>query len=155
MSVNHPSVNLILTRGARLTILFLASTTQNDRILRKTDLVILSIICWVYFLQILDKSVVGYAAVFGLEEDTVSLPSRLLVCALTTKTIQTKPGNDRRPILLPRLNRLHRPTPLAALLRLPHSDPPPAHPRPDPRPRLGRRPHRHVRRAYVQELVSH
>ncbi|KAI1126996.1 major facilitator superfamily domain-containing protein [Nemania abortiva] len=43
---------------------------DNKRIRRKTDKVILTILVWVYFLQILDKSVLGYAATFGLVEDT-------------------------------------------------------------------------------------
>ncbi|KIW74935.1 hypothetical protein Z517_11706 [Fonsecaea pedrosoi CBS 271.37] len=43
---------------------------DNKRIRRKTDKVILSILVWVYFLQILDKSVLGYGALFGLTEDT-------------------------------------------------------------------------------------
>ena len=42
---------------------------QNKRIRRKTDLHILTILVWVYFLQILDKSVLGYGAIFGLRED--------------------------------------------------------------------------------------
>ncbi|KAI1361854.1 major facilitator superfamily domain-containing protein [Xylaria arbuscula] len=46
--------------------------TEDDdkRIRRKTDKVILTILVWVYFLQILDKTVLGYAATFGLREDT-------------------------------------------------------------------------------------
>lgn len=46
--------------------------TEEDskRIKRKTDRVILAILCWVYFLQILDKTVLGYGATFGLQEDT-------------------------------------------------------------------------------------
>ncbi|GAD99523.1 conserved hypothetical protein [Paecilomyces variotii No. 5] len=43
---------------------------DNKRILRKTDLVILPILIWIYFLQILDKSLLGYASVFGLQKDT-------------------------------------------------------------------------------------
>lgn len=43
---------------------------QNKRVRRKTDKVILAILVWVYFLQILDKSVLGYAATFGLQKDT-------------------------------------------------------------------------------------
>jgi len=42
---------------------------QNKRIRRKTDKVILSILVWVYFLQILDKTILGYSAIFGLQED--------------------------------------------------------------------------------------
>ncbi|KAL8287098.1 hypothetical protein RQP46_004104 [Phenoliferia psychrophenolica] len=43
--------------------------TEEDsrRICRKTDVHVLSILCWIYFLQILDKSVIGYSAVFGLK----------------------------------------------------------------------------------------
>ncbi|KAK0105208.1 hypothetical protein ONS95_004397 [Cadophora gregata] len=43
---------------------------DNKKICRKTDKVILSILVWVYFLQILDKSVLGYGSIFGLQEDT-------------------------------------------------------------------------------------
>lgn len=45
--------------------------TEDDskRIRRKTDRVILVILVWVYFLQILDKTVLGYGATFGLRED--------------------------------------------------------------------------------------
>ncbi|TGJ84609.1 hypothetical protein E0Z10_g4141 [Xylaria hypoxylon] len=43
---------------------------DNKRIKRKTDRAILVILVWVYFLQILDKSVLGYAATFGLREST-------------------------------------------------------------------------------------
>jgi MFS family permease len=46
------------------------TTFQNKRIRQKTDKVILAILVWVYFLQILDKSVLGYAATFGLQKDT-------------------------------------------------------------------------------------
>lgn len=46
--------------------------TEEDsrRICRKTDRVILVILVWVYFLQILDKSVLGYGATYGLKTDT-------------------------------------------------------------------------------------
>ncbi|KAI1432092.1 MFS general substrate transporter [Xylaria sp. CBS 124048] len=39
---------------------------DNKRIRRKTDRVILTLLVWVYFLQILDKTVLGNAATFGL-----------------------------------------------------------------------------------------
>ncbi|POR31158.1 Uncharacterized protein TPAR_08636 [Tolypocladium paradoxum] len=42
---------------------------DNKRIRRKTDKHILSILIWVYFLQILDKSLLGYGAIFGLRQD--------------------------------------------------------------------------------------
>ncbi|KAI5451305.1 hypothetical protein NCC49_001900 [Naganishia albida] len=45
-------------------------TDQQSRLVRrKIDRNILPILVWVYFLQILDKSCVGYAATFGLRED--------------------------------------------------------------------------------------
>ncbi|KAL2821223.1 major facilitator superfamily domain-containing protein [Aspergillus granulosus] len=43
---------------------------DNQRIRRKTDRYILTILIWGYFLQILDKTVLGYAATFGLQQDT-------------------------------------------------------------------------------------
>ena len=43
---------------------------ENKRIRRKTDRTILVVLIWVYFLQILDKSVLGYGATFGLQKDT-------------------------------------------------------------------------------------
>ncbi|TWU77754.1 hypothetical protein ED733_008607 [Metarhizium rileyi] len=43
---------------------------DSRRICRKTDKVILAILVWVYFLQILDKSVLGYGATYGLKTDT-------------------------------------------------------------------------------------
>ncbi|KAJ8095534.1 hypothetical protein PM082_023061 [Marasmius tenuissimus] len=42
---------------------------DSRRIVRKTDLRMLSLLCWVYFLQILDKVIIGYSAVFGLKQD--------------------------------------------------------------------------------------
>lgn len=42
---------------------------ESKRICRKIDRVILPILVWVYFLQILDKSVLGYGAVLGLRSD--------------------------------------------------------------------------------------
>ncbi|KAI9657929.1 MAG: hypothetical protein M1821_002586 [Bathelium mastoideum] len=43
---------------------------DNKRIRRKTDLYLLSILIWMYLLQITDKSTLGYSAIFGLETDT-------------------------------------------------------------------------------------
>ncbi|WRT64786.1 uncharacterized protein IL334_001720 [Kwoniella shivajii] len=43
---------------------------DNTRIRRATDKRILSILIWVYFLQILDKSVLGYGNNFGMSTDT-------------------------------------------------------------------------------------
>ncbi|KAK4689354.1 oxysterol-binding protein 1, partial [Tremellales sp. Uapishka_1] len=48
----------------------LVTEADNQRIKRKTDIYILSILCWIYFLQILDKSILGYGNVFGLSADT-------------------------------------------------------------------------------------
>lgn len=49
---------------------------ENRRILRKTDRTILVILVWVYFLQILDKSVLGYGATYGLKDDTHLSPGQ-------------------------------------------------------------------------------
>jgi MFS family permease len=43
---------------------------DNKRIRRKTDLYILPILIWVYFLQVMDKTTLGYGAVFGLAKNT-------------------------------------------------------------------------------------
>ncbi|ADV24814.1 hypothetical protein I305_02127 [Cryptococcus gattii E566] len=46
-------------------------TEEDDvRIRRKTDKYILTLLAWVYFLQILDKTVLGYANTLGLSQDT-------------------------------------------------------------------------------------
>ena len=42
---------------------------QNKRIRRKTDKVILAILTWVYFLQVIDKAVLGTGAVYDLAAD--------------------------------------------------------------------------------------
>jgi len=46
------------------------SDADNKSIRRKTDLYILPILIWVYFLQVMDKTTLGYGAVFGLEKNT-------------------------------------------------------------------------------------
>lgn len=43
---------------------------DNKSIRKKTDRVVLAILVWVYFLQILDKSVLGYGSIFGLQKAT-------------------------------------------------------------------------------------
>ncbi|KAL4811048.1 major facilitator superfamily domain-containing protein [Aspergillus unguis] len=45
------------------------SEEDNKKIRRKTDRRILIVLIWVYFLQILDKAVLGYGATFGLRDD--------------------------------------------------------------------------------------
>ncbi|KIY31863.1 hypothetical protein I305_05828 [Cryptococcus gattii E566] len=46
-------------------------TVEDDkRIRRLTDKYILSLLVWVYFLQILDKTILGYANTFGMSSDT-------------------------------------------------------------------------------------
>lgn len=45
------------------------SETDNKRLLRKIDLMLLPIMLGVYFLQQLDKSTLSYASVFGLIKD--------------------------------------------------------------------------------------
>ncbi|KAJ5579633.1 uncharacterized protein N7459_005618 [Penicillium hispanicum] len=48
----------------------LLTEEESKRICHKTDRTILIVLIWVYFLQILDKSVLGYGATFGLQNDT-------------------------------------------------------------------------------------
>ncbi|WVQ83426.1 hypothetical protein IAT38_005567 [Cryptococcus sp. DSM 104549] len=46
-------------------------TEEDDiHIRKKTDKYILSLLVWVYFLQILDKTILGYANTFGMSADT-------------------------------------------------------------------------------------
>ncbi|SPN96482.1 probable MFS transporter [Cephalotrichum gorgonifer] len=45
------------------------SEEDDVRIRKKTDKTILALLIWVYFLQVLDKAVLGTGAVFGLQED--------------------------------------------------------------------------------------
>ncbi|KAF7358464.1 Mfs transporter [Mycena venus] len=47
---------------------------DNRRILWKIDLNLLSLIAWIYWLQILDKTVLGNAATYGLQTDAVWMP---------------------------------------------------------------------------------
>ncbi|KAH8689089.1 putative MFS transporter [Talaromyces proteolyticus] len=56
----------LVTSGERPIV----TEADSKRIRRKTDKSILVILIWVYFLQILDKSVLGYGATFGLQKDT-------------------------------------------------------------------------------------
>ncbi|RDA84981.1 hypothetical protein CP532_3868 [Ophiocordyceps camponoti-leonardi (nom. inval.)] len=51
-------------------VLIQLSEADDKRICRKTDAVILTILVWVYFLQILDKTVLAYGATYGLKTDT-------------------------------------------------------------------------------------
>lgn len=43
---------------------------ESKRVRRKTDLILMPVICWTYALQYLDNTVLGYAYAFGLLEDT-------------------------------------------------------------------------------------
>ncbi|KAF4554125.1 MFS-type transporter-like protein 80 [Elsinoe fawcettii] len=47
----------------------LCSEADSKRILRKTDLWMLSLLCMVYFLQSADKGIIGLTAVYGLKTD--------------------------------------------------------------------------------------
>lgn len=61
----HGDRGLALVGGERIPL----TDEDSKRIRRKTDKVILTILVWVYFLQILDKSALGYGAIFGLQKD--------------------------------------------------------------------------------------
>ena len=47
----------------------LCSEADSKRILRKTDIYMLSLLCMVYFLQSADKGIIGLTAVYGLKKD--------------------------------------------------------------------------------------
>jgi hypothetical protein len=55
---------------------------QSSLVARKVDRFILPPLCWVYFLQILDKSCVGYGANFGLQTEAVCHSLLLFVSLL-------------------------------------------------------------------------
>jgi MFS family permease len=63
---NHADLALNLIGNERVIL----TEEDSKRIRRKTDRTILVVLVWVYFLQILDKSVLGYGATFGLQTDT-------------------------------------------------------------------------------------
>lgn len=65
-AARHGDRALAIIGDERVTV----TEEDNRRIRRETDKVILAILVWVYFLQILDKSVLGYGATFGLREST-------------------------------------------------------------------------------------
>ncbi|EPE36920.1 MFS general substrate transporter [Glarea lozoyensis ATCC 20868] len=62
---SNAASDAVLVGGERVEV-----TEEDDiRIRKKTDKNILTILVWVYFLQILDKSVLGYGSIFGLQKD--------------------------------------------------------------------------------------
>ncbi|KAJ9611639.1 hypothetical protein H2200_004823 [Cladophialophora chaetospira] len=65
-SLKHADRALAIVGDQRVEL----SDEDNKRIRRKTDKRILVILVWVYFLQILDKTVLGYGALFGMTTDT-------------------------------------------------------------------------------------
>ena len=56
-------------RDPELSDAHLCSEADNKRILRKTDIWMLSLLCMVYFLQSADKGIIGLTAVYGLKTD--------------------------------------------------------------------------------------
>lgn len=56
-------------RDLELSDAHLCSEADNKRILRKTDIWMLSLLCMVYFLQSADKGIIGLTAVYGLKTD--------------------------------------------------------------------------------------
>ncbi|EEA22101.1 hypothetical protein TMatcc_008473 [Talaromyces marneffei ATCC 18224] len=65
-TIKHADRAAALANGERV----LLTEEDSKRICRKTDKRILVVLMWVYFLQIVDKTVLGYGATFGLREDT-------------------------------------------------------------------------------------
>ncbi|OBT57836.1 hypothetical protein VE04_01960 [Pseudogymnoascus sp. 24MN13] len=60
---DKPATEMVETMPVTLT------EEDNTRIRRKTDRVILALLTWVYFLQVLDKAVLGTGAVFDLAKN--------------------------------------------------------------------------------------
>ncbi|KAF2036758.1 allantoate permease [Setomelanomma holmii] len=56
-------------KEAGLSDAHICSESDNKRILRKTDIYMLSLLCMVYFLQSADKGIIGLTAVYGLKKD--------------------------------------------------------------------------------------
>jgi MFS family permease len=65
-TIKHADRAANLVNGERV----LLTEEDSRRICRKTDKRILVVLMWVYFLQIVDKTVLGYGATFGLRQDT-------------------------------------------------------------------------------------
>ncbi|KZW00695.1 MFS general substrate transporter [Exidia glandulosa HHB12029] len=63
--IRHGDVALQYIGDQRVTV----SEEESKRILRKTDKNILALLVWLYFLQILDKTVIGSSTAFGLRQD--------------------------------------------------------------------------------------
>jgi predicted MFS family arabinose efflux permease len=54
----------------------LCTDADSKRILRKTDIWMLSLLCMVYFLQSADKGIIGLTAVYGLRQDAHLKPNQ-------------------------------------------------------------------------------
>lgn len=69
--MNAADLAIALEEGkdAGLTGAHLCSNEDSKRILRKTDIYMLSLLCMVYFLQSADKGIIGLTAVYGLKTD--------------------------------------------------------------------------------------
>lgn len=88
---------------------------QDRRIRKAIDRNILPILIWVYWLQILDKSLLGYASIFGLQADAVSYT--LLDLSTARLSIEYPFTETRRKaILFHRLNGADRSNLLATVL---------------------------------------
>ena len=59
------------------------STIDGAKIVRKLDLIILPLLCCIYFLQFLDKSLLNYAAAMGIKKSWITMVLaiiNLLIC---------------------------------------------------------------------------
>ena len=65
-TIDNDPIKPSITHPPRIII----TEAESKHICRKTDRTILVVLIWVYFLQILDKTVLGYGATFGLKTDT-------------------------------------------------------------------------------------
>ncbi|KAH8671556.1 major facilitator superfamily domain-containing protein [Xylariales sp. PMI_506] len=68
-SDNHSAGAFEQGRDHALDDAHLCTDADSKRILRKTDIYVLSLLCMVYFLQSADKGIIGLTAVYGLKTD--------------------------------------------------------------------------------------
>lgn len=68
---NHadPAVAFEEGKDPGLSNAHLCTAEDSKRILRRTDIYMLSLLCMVYFLQSADKGIIGLTAVYGLKQD--------------------------------------------------------------------------------------
>lgn len=99
----------------------LFTAAEERRFKWKTDLVILPLMCGVFFLQYLDKQSLSYASVFGLITDLKLVGTQYSWCSSIFYIGMTPPGN----LLWIRTDQSFRSTRCRVPIYLPHEQAPP------------------------------